>query len=337
MPMKKHYVYLDIAKGIAIIAVVLGHCFPENLYGTAGLTQNTIAKAIYDFCYTWHMPVFFFISGYLFYNTWKSHNKTKLFEKAQRLLIPYLTFSILYIPLRLMMSNMANAEYSGYWKILIGISPNGGVWYLYVLFLFMVFSQLVLRNERLLLVATSIAGILNILSHSGLYIDYSVLRYTCIYYVFFGLGLIWDTEILNSIQLSFRRILVIIEIVVFIILFCLQEAFGFESLNILSGLIGINIVLMLSVLLEKNHRGEALQYAGTASMSIYLLHGPILVVVRTVLVKLGVQALLASLIMFIFGILLSVLIDKYIFHINCVTEFVFLGINRKNRTHKGQK
>lgn len=155
---KEHLDYIDIAKGIAIIAVVIGHSFPENLYAGADLVAKQFVRLIYDFCYTWHMPAFFFISGYLFFNTWKFHEVKKLFLKAKRLLLPYFTFSIMYIPLRILMPHMANSSYSGFWKILIGVSPNGGVWYLYLLFLFMAFSLVIIKNEAVLTLFCAVGG-----------------------------------------------------------------------------------------------------------------------------------------------------------------------------------
>ena len=50
--MVKRVDYLDYAKGIAIILVVLGHIF----------SGGNIKTYIYSF----HMPLFFIISGYLF-------------------------------------------------------------------------------------------------------------------------------------------------------------------------------------------------------------------------------------------------------------------------------
>lgn len=51
--MKERETYIDIAKGIGIILVVIGH-----LHG--------INHIIHDFFYLFHMPLFFIISGYLY-------------------------------------------------------------------------------------------------------------------------------------------------------------------------------------------------------------------------------------------------------------------------------
>lgn len=57
---------LDIAKGVLILLVVIGHGFQYAFgsnYGQSGLFFiNPIYRAIYMF----HMPLFMFISGYFF-------------------------------------------------------------------------------------------------------------------------------------------------------------------------------------------------------------------------------------------------------------------------------
>ena len=62
----------DIMKFIAIIAMIVGHCVHD-------WRQTAI--------YCWHMPLFFFVSGYFFKPT---KLRTSIKINAQRLLIPYL-------------------------------------------------------------------------------------------------------------------------------------------------------------------------------------------------------------------------------------------------------
>ena len=72
--------YVDVAKGIGIICTVIGHTFSGTM----------TAKIIYTF----HMPMFFFISGYLY------HEKTTkdLFVKSvKRLLVPYFTTCLCFL------------------------------------------------------------------------------------------------------------------------------------------------------------------------------------------------------------------------------------------------
>lgn len=83
---RKHY--LDIAKGIGIILVVLGHC-PQ--------VYNPLKQWIYAF----HMPLFFIVSGMVWNRT--SHenngyfNKIFLVNKVKRLIVPCYLWGIIYM------------------------------------------------------------------------------------------------------------------------------------------------------------------------------------------------------------------------------------------------
>ena len=80
MPNRKRLEYLDIAKGIGIILVVLGHI----------LVQSPLVIWIYSF----HMPLFFFLSGYLFYFNKETRFGKFLYKKVKSILIPYFIYAI---------------------------------------------------------------------------------------------------------------------------------------------------------------------------------------------------------------------------------------------------
>ncbi len=74
-------VWIDNAKAIGIFLVVLGHLkLPHWL--------------TYDI-YAFHMPLFFFLSGYTFQTRGNPHASAFLFKKARALLAPYFIFSFL--------------------------------------------------------------------------------------------------------------------------------------------------------------------------------------------------------------------------------------------------
>jgi len=74
--------WLDIAKGIGIIFVIFAHV-------------TTISPALLNYIYSFHMPLFFFISGYLFSNAKYKTLKSFAKKKAQTLIVPYFIFSII--------------------------------------------------------------------------------------------------------------------------------------------------------------------------------------------------------------------------------------------------
>lgn len=57
---KKRDDFIDILRGLGIIAVVLGHvCISEFYY-------SELSDGIRRFCYMFHLPLFFFCAGYLY-------------------------------------------------------------------------------------------------------------------------------------------------------------------------------------------------------------------------------------------------------------------------------
>lgn len=56
--MKNRITSIDYAKGLAIICVVLGHVLYFCIY-----EQHTETSSLFSFIYSFHMPLFFFLSG----------------------------------------------------------------------------------------------------------------------------------------------------------------------------------------------------------------------------------------------------------------------------------
>lgn len=124
---------LDILRGILILFVVLGHSFPD---ADTGIT-NAFGKAVYDWLHGFHMFGFFFISGFLAKRSMERGTKEELGKHALQLLVPYFFWSLVSLIMKVFLNSRANHpfELSDSWKILLGISPNGGLWFLYTLFL----------------------------------------------------------------------------------------------------------------------------------------------------------------------------------------------------------
>lgn len=74
---------LDLVKGIAIILMVIGHCYHS---------ENAVLRLIYAF----HMPFFFIVSGILYADKWQNEIKYSLYRTGLKLLIPYYVFDALF-------------------------------------------------------------------------------------------------------------------------------------------------------------------------------------------------------------------------------------------------
>lgn len=74
---------IDIAKGIGIMLVVIGHT----------------DSPLHDFIYLFHMPLFFFLSGYA-YKKIDSYNPIKVIKKRfKSLYIPFISIQLVYLML----------------------------------------------------------------------------------------------------------------------------------------------------------------------------------------------------------------------------------------------
>lgn len=88
--------YLDIVKGVIIVLVVMGHSIQ---YGNGYVYldgENFYDNSVFKFIYSFHMPIFMLVSGYLFNNSIEKYAPLHLFMKKMRMLIiPILLFGLL--------------------------------------------------------------------------------------------------------------------------------------------------------------------------------------------------------------------------------------------------
>lgn len=79
---KKRIVWIDIAKALGIIAVVIGHAYPQH-------------DTFYKFLYWWHMPLFFMIGGFFLKPVKFNQFKVFAHKRLLPLLRDYFAFGLL--------------------------------------------------------------------------------------------------------------------------------------------------------------------------------------------------------------------------------------------------
>ena len=94
---------IDIAKGIGILLVIVGH--------TGGLPAHS---TVHHFIYSFHMPLFFILGGFLFK---PSNIVTHVRKDAKRLLIPYV-FSVFLLILWFVILGIKYDNYGMVWRTL---------------------------------------------------------------------------------------------------------------------------------------------------------------------------------------------------------------------------
>lgn len=125
MKMKNRDVTIDTLKGVSIILVVLGHVI-QYIYAPNNYDDNWIFKVIYSF----HMPLFFFVSGYL--TGYKDTTIDWLIHRGARLVIPF----VIWIPLDYVIGGGRSlSNLVVIFKRVFRDPSDGGLWFLWVLFL----------------------------------------------------------------------------------------------------------------------------------------------------------------------------------------------------------
>ena len=126
---------IDAMKGLAIILVVLGHAM--QLYDPR--LMNSLPRLV---IYSFHMPLFFFLSGYVAFASTRKYTAGKLLSKRfKNLVIPFLSwYFIIGAAWILLFSDIGLRQYS--WTLVD--NPIAGRWFLLVLF--WCFVLLVLAN-----------------------------------------------------------------------------------------------------------------------------------------------------------------------------------------------
>ena len=89
---------IDILKGIAIILVIYAHCIQFGSGSEYLESQSFFINQVFKFIYSFHMPLFMIISGYLFYFSIQKHSfKYNFNTRFQGLFVPIILWQTTWI------------------------------------------------------------------------------------------------------------------------------------------------------------------------------------------------------------------------------------------------
>ena len=136
--MKKRDYFIDCLRGYACLAVVVYHVVMGIRLAGIGATMPAAEIWFEKFLNSFHVPLFMFLSGYVFSITgdWKSKGSRINFIKHKflNLGLPYLFFSIVYIIINVITPGTNhNSDITDIFKI--WYKPVAQYWFLYALLL----------------------------------------------------------------------------------------------------------------------------------------------------------------------------------------------------------
>ena len=355
--------WVDALKGIAILTVVLGHvllgyaennAFPEP--------AHSIIYGIKLWIYTWHMPLFFVISGFTFTSAYLSSEtgvisiqEKRLKNQLLNLILIFLIFQISLCVLKMIFSSFVDNPMSFKEMVFNIFIPNTIMWYIWVLVVFyLAFSYLcrtikIIDNRRFTIVFI-------ILLLIGIFekITATVLNYRlCIGNLlhcaaFFWLGIYFSRiGIERNKRYNFIVVSSLIIVIVYALVFAIRYPISSNE-NIIYVLFGeINalaiIIILIGIFNRVKINDTLLTKIGEKSLCIYLLHTYFVTALKVMFIRIGLcttnRALLIVLITWFipslvsFGIAIlsyKILLLKIIF--NPITLFNKVGIKYQRKS-----
>lgn len=322
----RRIVWIDIAKAICIILVVIGHYIPEIHPLWYGEMRNVI--------YTFHMPLFMFASGYIYIATKKEISYSDfIWRKVKRLMVPYLTVSVLVVSIKLCTQGQAYVENPvtplSYLKILY--LPEAGyflwfIWALWWMFILIPLFRTPQSRLGLLFVAALLPFAARYMPEEFCFKEFSEMLQ---YFVMGVVAYDWKHYllVLKQIPLWFYCIAFsVIEVLPYI---------GGGGISLLTASMGIAFILRVSYSIKDhvtNHAwGRIIMLISTASYIIYLLHTTFEGFAKALILKLPYLSDLSNDIMFCVGavfvistgVIAPVLLYKYVLGRYKITKVLF--------------
>lgn len=287
--------WIDIAKGIAIILVVLGHVVSS--YHEAGLfLENALFNFSHKFVYSFHMALFMLISGFLVSKGRHDGGKKKqILQLLCNYGVPYALFSVLWILMKMLLSSLTNNAVSATDLLLIPVYPISFMWFIYAL-LIMQILQVMVRNR-----STKFKIIHLLVAGGGYFVQpylvkpLSQINFSeCIisdflnFYLFFLLGVYCGGWCIKKIE-NQRAVVSVLSGTVLIIGNIMTYIYGLANIRWYSCALALLGSLFIITLSQAIKHSSILAYCGKYSLPIYVLQGFAIAGTRIILTRFGLK------------------------------------------------
>ncbi len=288
----KRIVWIDNVKVIAMILVALCH-FSQSMAESAVINKSTALVFANEFCYLFHIQLFFVCSGWLFqkytsYNSLGDYAKN-ISKKLFAFGVPYLFFVLLSHVFKTLFSAYVNNQ-SGSLLNELFVSPMPPYWFLYVLFLiFLITPTVKTKKQGYVLLGVSFAACvaINILN-ARFDIIYAV-EHTLTYWIWFAFGAFISKAELKKLSNPYS-------IILFAAAFA-AEIFNFKYLNGDNFIVNLAISFLacggilgfMSWAYRANRQTPIMGFFAKYTMPIFLMHTIFAAGMRSVLFKIGIS------------------------------------------------
>lgn len=268
------YPWVDCLKGIGILLVVYGHV-ARGVFAAGIDVDRELFQMVDSIIYSFHMPLFFFISGLFFYRSLDKQGSLDLVSrKMDTLLYPYVVWSLLQGSVEFAFSRYTNSEVSLF-QVANLLAPRAHFWFLYALFFIMVLGSMIYSSVR----PAYFLGVVLVFSLIFIFESHLPDRYNAglvlHYFVFFALG-VWFNQVRQWV-LENSRILLLPMLALFAFgQWLFHGYFGLTYQDGGPGLLALSLVSILFMVLLARELSRypvgLLMQIGYLSLPIYLMH-----------------------------------------------------------------
>lgn len=334
---------LDFLKGIGIVFVVLGHCFTSAIvekYPTIEMCKLII--------YTFHMPLFFIVSGYL--QGLKPYKLKKLkkisLHQTRKLLLPYLVWSILlyvfyFFINKLSVGTIPEDITLNPFKLLLNIFTykvvTGNVlWFVYILFLISVVSYFIhclISRKSVSVMFVILVAAIGFIANSYMQEDLFIIKRFAVMWIYYEIG-VFIGKYVKDVSFKASWYLNLGFAALYVLLFI-----GFVNIGGTCGMI-LNILCALTAVfifysLSKYNNSWAyriLSYIGKRTLYIYYLHNPyiVLILITALTSFTEINVIFTITISFALGCIIPLIIGEIVLNRIKGVNVIFFGKEQLN-------
>jgi fucose 4-O-acetylase-like acetyltransferase len=263
--------WADYAKGMGIFLVVLGHALCGMSHASLSVPRGSMYAL--DWMYSFHMPLFFFLSGMFVLPALRKGIRRFVLHRIGNVLYCYVLWTVLNAAVRCTFSNYTN--YRGEWSMVAEAwyKPIGELWFIYVLFFYYALCAALyaLKVPPWGMLLLAIASLVMLQRHVFQFGASPVAEKGIAHFFYFALGAYVGK--MPSLERGSAAVSSLLAAFCFALfswgVYC--EAYV-GPLNVPLAMLGILATILLANALARSSKFRFIRNMGVATLAIYLAH-----------------------------------------------------------------
>ena len=263
------YEWVNYAKGIGIILVVYGHVARGVFH--AGITENErLFRLVDTVIYSFHMPLFFFLSGLFFISSLSKRGaKGLVLSKLGTIMYPYILWALIQGGIAYSLQSITNFKTTVVDVLSLFWLPQDQFWFLYALFVIFIFYTLAYSLLQSVFALSALALFLYIFK-GDLHVSWPVANAAIKFGVYFCAGMLLSYYKAIGFKVSYVWVIVIAIVFTVLQFSFYNQIYTGDVVKLTMAFVGISMVVLFSKVFGE--RFNLLSLLGRCSLEIYLVH-----------------------------------------------------------------